>query len=164
MNLAETYIQNSINEFQKQKALGFKTIEQIDDDSLHWQPNPETNSIAIVIQHMHGNMQSRWTNLLSEDGEKPWRKRDEEFIDQQFSRIELLNIWEEGWTTLFNSLNILTDEDLQKTISIRQQNLPVIAAINRQLTHYSYHVGQIVCMGKILKGADWQNLSMPKKS
>ncbi len=163
MNLAETYIQNSIKEFQSQKSLGFKTIEQIDDDSLHWQPNEECNSIAVLMQHLHGNMLSRWTNFLTEDGEKTWRKRDEEFIDRQFSRIALLNLWEEGWSTLFNSLNSLTDEDLQKTVSIRQQNLPVISAINRQLTHYSYHVGQIVCMGKILKGKDWKNLSMPKK-
>jgi hypothetical protein len=163
MNLAKLYIQNAISEFQKQKSLGEKTIEQISEKELHWQINEESNSMAIIIQHMHGNMMSRWTNFLTEDGEKDWRKRDEEFEEQTFNKESLLTLWEEGWSTLFNTLNLLTEENLSKEVTIRNQKLYVVEAINRQLTHYAYHVGQIVFLGKQIRGSGWINLSIPKK-
>ncbi len=163
MNLENIYLQNALKEFQSQKLLADKTMERMLEEQLHWQSNKESNSMAILVQHMHGNMQSRWINFLTEDGEKTWRKRDAEFEDQQFSKEKLLSLWEEGWSTLFNSLNQLNDTDLSKTVFIREQPLIVIEAINRQLAHYSYHVGQMVLLGKFILGKDWNSLSIPRK-
>ncbi len=164
MKIGNIYLQNVIKEFQSQKLLADKTMQRMLEEQLHWQPNKESNSMAILVQHMHGNMQSRWINFLTEDGEKIGRKRDAEFEDQQFSKENLLSLWEVGWSTLFNSLNQLNDKDLSKTVYIREQPLIVIEAINRQLTHYSYHVGQIVLLGKSMIGTKWESLSIPRKT
>ena len=128
---------------------------------LH-QPNEASNSIAVIIQHLHGNMLSRWTNFLTEDGEKEWRKRDEEFEAQQFSKQQLVEKWEEGWKVFLNTLESLQEDDLLKTITIRTQPLVVIDAINRQMAHYCSHVGQIIYIGRLIKEGQWQSLSIPK--
>ena len=129
---------------------------------MHFQPNEASNSIAVIIQHLHGNMLSRWTNFLTEDGEKEWRNRDDEFEVQQFTRQQLIEKWNEGWNVFLDSLQSLTENDLSKTITIRSQPLNVIDAINRQMAHYSYHVGQIVYLGRWIKQNEWISLSVPK--
>lgn len=129
---------------------------------MHFQPNEASNSIAVIIQHLHGNMLSRWTNFLTEDGEKEWRKRDDEFEVHQFSKQQLIDKWNEGWKVFFDTLESLTTNDLSKTITIRNRPLNVVDAINRQLAHYSYHVGQIVYLGRWIKADEWKPLSIPK--
>ena len=157
-----SFLPNSIKRFNEYKSLAEKAMDQLDEKGLHYIPSAESNSIAIIIQHMHGNMMSRWTNFLTEDGEKESRKRDEEFEIHPLSRQELLNRWNEGWTVLMDTLTSLKDEDLEKTITIRSQPLSVTDAILRQLAHYSYHVGQIVFLARWIKGSGWQSLSIPK--
>ena len=162
MNLATEFLSSAIKRFKEEKALGDKTFAQLNDEQLLRQPNEASNSIAVIVQHLHGNMSSRWTNFLTEDGEKPWRKRDDEFDVHQFTKDQILQMWEEGWQVLFNALDSLKDDDLLKTVTIRSQPLSVVDAINRQLAHYSYHVGQIVYLGRWIKDAAWQSLSIPK--
>jgi hypothetical protein len=144
------------------KALGDKTFKQLADEELRWQPSPESNSIAIIVQHMYGNMMSRFTNFLTEDGEKPWRKRDAEFEAMEVTKQDLVDFWETGWSLVFNTISNLTDEQLNQPVAIRTEKLPAYDAILRQLAHYSYHIGQIVVIGKMIKDASWQNLSVPK--
>lgn len=163
MTTGETFLQSALKEFQDYKKLGDKTFEQINEKDFHFQPNEECNSIATNIQHMHGNMLSRWTNFLIEDGEKEWRKRDDEFEVHSFSKEKLMQLWKEGWKLVFDTIVSLTDNDLTKTVYIRKKPHTVIAAINRQLTHYAYHVGQIVLLGKIIKSSEWLTLSIPRK-
>ncbi|RYZ26095.1 MAG: DUF1572 domain-containing protein [Chitinophagaceae bacterium] len=148
--------------FKEYKSLGDKTFAQLSGEEMLRQPNEASNSIAMIIQHMHGNMLSRWTNFLTEDGEKPWRKRDEEFETQSLSKEQLMQLWEEGWKVFFDTLQSLQEDDLLKTITIRTQPLIVIDAINRQLAHYSYHVGQIVYLGRWVKNEQWQSLSIAR--
>ena len=162
MKLEQAFLDSAIKRFKEEKALGDKTMAQLNSEAMLWQPNETSNSIAIIIQHMHGNMLSRWTNFLTEDGEKNWRKRDAEFEPSVLSKEVLLHLWEEGWNTLFHTLVSLQPDDLLKTITIRSQPLLVVDAINRQLAHYSYHTGQIVQLGKWLLDTAWQNLSIPK--
>ena len=162
MTIETIFLQSALQKFRDYKALGDKTFQQLDEADFHFQPNGATNSIAIVIQHMHGNMLSRWTNFLTEDGEKEWRQRDAEFEKQSLSKEELLQRWEEGWKVLLDALAALEPEDLLKSITIRHQPMSVVDAINRQLAHYSYHVGQIVLLGKWRRGDQWQSLSIPK--
>lgn len=162
MSLSSAFLPSAINRFAEYKTLGDKTFAQLTEQDLHWQPNEATNSIAIIVQHMHGNMLSRWTNFLTEDGEKSWRQRDAEFESTVSSKDEILKKWEEGWAVLFAALYALTEDQLEQTITIRSQPLTVVDAINRQLAHYSYHVGQIVLLGKWLKGDAWQTLSIAK--
>jgi hypothetical protein len=164
MDIGKAYLESVIKRFNEYKSLGDKTFAQLLENDFFFQPNDASNSIAVIIQHMHGNMLSRWTNFLNEDGEKDWRQRDEEFEIQDLSRDQLIQRWEEGWNLLFHTLDSLTTEDLLKQITIRQQPLIVVDAINRQLAHYSSHVGQIVYLGKWSKGMEWSTLSMPKKS
>ena len=161
--IGETYLQSVLREFRDYKAAGDKTFAQINDADFHFQPGEECNSIAINIQHMHGNMLSRWTNFLTEDGEKEWRKRDEEFEVHDFSKEKLIGLWEEGWKLVFDTVESLSDDDLMKTVYIRSKPYTVTGAINRQVAHYSYHVGQIVLLAKMIKGSEWQTLSIPKK-
>lgn len=156
------FLKSAIQQFRDYKSLAEKTFVQLKDEDFHYQPNENTNSIAINITHMHGNMLSRWTNFLTEDGEKEWRQRDDEFETYPYSREKLLQLWEEGWQVVFNALEPLTGDDLDKTIYIRTKPLAVTEAIHRQLTHYAYHVGQIVMLGKIIKDKDWQTLSIAK--
>ena len=158
----ETYLNSVIKRFQSYKALGESTFNQLKDEDLLWQYNQQSNSIAIIVQHMAGNMLSRWTDFLNTDGEKEWRNRETEFESIITTRQELLAKWNEGWDCLFNALSSITEDDWEKKVYIRNEPHSVVDAINRQLSHYPYHVGQIVFIGKMLAGADWNSLSIPK--
>lgn len=160
--LGTEYLQTAIRRLRYYKLLGEKTFEQLSDVDFHYASNEASNSIAVIIQHVSGNMLSRWTNFLTEDGEKAWRNRDEEFEVHKYSKQQLLELWEKGWQCFLNALTSLTENDLLKTIYIREEPLLVIDAINRQLAHYPYHVGQILYIGKEIKGASWQSLSIEK--
>lgn len=160
--LEGVFLKDSIKRFRYYKELGDKTFEQLNDDDFFYQPNTESNSIAIIIQHMYGNMLSRWTNFLTEDGEKDWRKRDAEFEVITMKREDLLSFWNEGWNCLLNTLENLQPGDLMKTITIRTEPLLVYDAILRQLAHYPYHVGQIVYIGRMILEKEWRSLSIPK--
>lgn len=144
------------------KSLGEKAMAQLDPALLFQQPNEESNSIAMIVQHMHGNMLSRWTNFLTEDGEKEWRQRDAEFEVVLHTAEEVNQKWEEGWACVMNAIDPLTDADLSRTITIRSEPLTVAAAINRQLAHYPYHVGQIVFYAKQLLNDQFKSLSIPR--
>ena len=162
MSVASEYLASVIKRFNEYKLLGEKTFAQLTTEDLLYQPNDASNSIAVIVQHLHGNMRSRWTNFLTEDGEKSWRQREAEFEGRSFTKEQLLQLWEEGWAVVLQALASLQEDDLVKTVTIRSQPLGVIDAINRQLAHYSYHVGQIVYIGRWLKNAEWQSLSIPK--
>jgi hypothetical protein len=146
------------------KLLGEQTFEQLDEIDFHYQPNEESNSIAIIIQHVAGNMLSRFTNFLTEDGEKEWRKRDDEFEEQHLNKEALLTLWQKGWDCYLGAVQSLTVADLEKTITIRTEQLTVTDALNRQLAHYPYHIGQMVYIGRMIKNKTWRNLSIPKGS
>ncbi len=165
-SLGREYLTSTIKRLRYYKTLGERTFEQLQSDAdFLYQPNAASNSIAIIIQHLHGNMLSRWTNFLTEDGEKEWRKRDEEFGVIQYTRAQLIDMWEKGWACFLGALESLTEDDLLKTITIRREPLIVIDAINRQLAHYPYHVGQIVYIGRMIKDQTWKSLSIePGKS
>ena len=162
MSIATTFLSSYIKRISYYKELADKTFEQLNEADFHFQPNEVSNSIAIIIQHMAGNMLSRFTNFLTEDGEKEWRNRDTEFEEQQLSREELLQKWEDGWACVLNAINQLTEDDLLQTICIRSEELTVMDALNRQLAHYPYHVGQIVFIGRMIKNKEWLSLSIPK--
>jgi hypothetical protein len=142
------YLDSAIKQLEYYKMLGDNTFNQLTEENLFYQFNEESNSIATIVKHLWGNMRSRWTNFLHTDGEKEWRNRDAEFENDLTDKIDLLNKWNEGWNCLFNTLNSLTPEDLNKIIYIRNQGHTVTEAINRQLAHYPYHIGQIVFLGK----------------
>ena len=161
-SLGATYLETAIKRLRYYKQLGDRTIEQLTDEQLHFIPADGCNSIAVIVQHMSGNMLSRWTNFLTEDGEKEWRSRDAEFVEQHLSRTALLDIWEKGWNCFLSALTPLKEEDLLKTIYIRKEPLIVIDAINRQLAHYPMHVGQMIYAAKIMKGSKWESLSIEK--
>lgn len=149
--------------FVSYKELGEKAIRQLDDKQIHWKREEGDNSIYIIVKHLNGNMLSRFTDFLTSDGEKSWRKRDEEFEDDQADKKHLLVLWNDGWKCVTDALNNLKEDDLQKTITLRGETNLVMDALLRQLTHYAYHVGQIVYIAKTLKGKDWKTLSIPKK-
>ena len=155
------YLESVIKQFEYYKTLGDKTFAQIPDEKLFWQYNEDSNSIATIVKHLWGNMLSRWTDFLTTDGEKEWRNRDAEFENDITTRQEMIQKWTEGWTVFLDTLRSLKEDDLDKIIYIRNQGHTVLEAINRQLAHYPYHVGQIVCLGKM--GAEkWDSLSIPK--
>lgn len=156
------YLESVKKQFEYYKMLGDKTIAQLPDEKLFWQYNNESNSIATIVKHLSGNMLSRWTDFLSTDGEKEWRNRDAEFDNDATTKTEVLKTWENGWACLFNALNALVEQDLSKTIYIRNQGHSVMEAINRQLAHYPYHVGQMVFIGKMICSEKWISLSIPK--
>ena len=160
--IEKIFLESAIKRFREYKVLGDKTFDQLNEEEMHFAPNEASNSIAVIIQHMQGNMLSRWTNFLTEDGEKSWRNRDEEFATHAFSKKELLEKWNEGWKVFLETLESLKEEDLGRTITIRSQPLNVVDALNRQLAHYSYHVGQIVYLGRWLRKEEWKSLSIPK--
>jgi hypothetical protein len=160
--MTTSFLKSSLLQFRYYKELGEKTIEQVPEIKLSFQINNETNSINTIVKHLSGNMVSRWTDFLSSDGEKEFRNRDDEFNDTIESKKELMEIWEQGWNVLFDSLEGLSFQDLEKIIYIRNEGHTVIESINRQLCHYSYHVGQIVMIGKIICGDKWKSLSIPK--
>lgn len=162
MSLANEFISTVIRRLKYYKDLGDKTFDQLEEADFRFQPNNESNSIAIIIHHMAGNMLSRWTNFLEEDGEKSWRTRDAEFTAQDFTREQLIHLWEEGWKCFFEAIQSLTKTQLKQTITIREEPLTVMDAINRQMAHYPYHIGQIIYIAKILKDKSWKNLSIPR--
>lgn len=160
--MATDYLDSVIKQFEYYKLIGDKAIAQVPEDKLFWQFNEDSNSIALIIKHLSGNMLSRWTDFLTSDGEKPWRNRDEEFEAPAFNKTELLEQWQKGWDCLFSAIRPLKDEDLDKTVYIRNMGHTVTEAINRQLAHYPYHIGQIVFLAKILCTNAWESLSIPK--
>ncbi|RWR05030.1 DUF1572 family protein [Siminovitchia fortis] len=162
MRVEAEYLRVIKERFKSVKTLGDKTIEQLSEDDIHWKPNKESNSIAVIIKHLSGNMISRWTHFLHSDGEKAYRDRDQEFLDNVSSKAELREISERGWSTLFDTLDRLNEKDLLKNVYIRGESHSVIEAIERQLAHYAYHIGQIVYIGKQIKGENWESLSIPK--
>jgi hypothetical protein len=161
-SVGKTFLDSAVKRLKYYKDLGDKTLNVLTSDDLHFQPNEESNSIAIIIQHISGNMISRWTNFLTTDGEKEWRNRDGEFETKTTSKEVLLQTWQKGWDCCLDVINSLTEEDLLKTIYIRSEAIIVTDAINRQLAHYPYHVGQIIYIAKILKNTKWESLSIPK--
>ena len=158
-----SYLKDSLDVFRYYKKLGERAMAQCPDDALFESLDAESNSIAIVVKHMAGNMRSRWMDFLTTDGEKPDRNRDTEFETPPKTRAELMELWERGWKYVFDALVPLKDEDLVRTITIRTEPHSVMQAINRQIAHYSYHVGQIVYVAKHLAGNKWQTLTVPKK-
>jgi len=160
--MAPDYLSSVRKQFEYYKLLGNKTFAQLPDEALFWQYNAESNSIAVIVQHLWGNMLSRWTDFLSSDGEKEWRNRDAEFEPGITSREELLAKWEAGWACLFTALDSITAANWDSTVYIRNQGHSVTEAINRQLAHYPYHVGQIVFIGKMALDAQWSSLSIPR--
>ncbi|WP_417875700.1 DinB family protein [Winogradskyella sediminis] len=160
--MLNSYLSSTVKQFKYYKSLGDKTIEQLSFEDLQNEFAADSNSIAIIVKHLVGNMLSRWTNFLTEDGEKEWRQRDDEFVDSFSSKAELLKAWNKGWVCLFEAITSLKPSDLEKTIYIRHQGHSVTEAINRQMMHYAYHVGQIVFIGKLIKGEHWESLSIAK--
>ena len=157
-----SYLTSIIKQFEYYKSLGNKTFKQLTFEELQFKPYAYSNSITIITKHIVGNMLSRWTNFLTEDGEKEWRLRDQEFNDTFTSKEELLNAWEQGWNCLFEAIKPQTENDLENIIYIRNQGHTVTEAINTQLAHYSYHTGQIVFIGSLIKKENWNSLSIPK--
>lgn len=155
------YLESVIKQFEYYKMLGEKTFVQMSEDKLFWQYNEDSNSIASIVKHLWGNMLSRWTDFLTTDGEKEWRNRDAEFENDIATTQEMIDKWNEGWQVFLDTLKSLKDTDLEKIIYIRNQGHTVLEAINRQLAHYSYHIGQIVFIGKML-AENWNSLSIPK--
>lgn len=156
------YLTSVRKQFQYYKMLGDKTFAQLSDDELLWQYNSASNSIGIMVKHLWGNMMSRWTDFLTTDGEKEWRQRDAEFDADLKTRAAILEKWEEGWKTLFAAIDPLEETEMTKLVYIRNIGHTVTEAINRQLAHYAFHVGQIVFVGRMIKGEDWLSLSIPK--
>lgn len=161
-SIGKEYLTTVIRRLKYYKDLGEKAMEQLDEKEIHYRPNEESNSVAIIVQHMAGNMLSRFTNFLTEDGEKEWRQRDDEFEIHNYTKQQVIELWQKGWQCVFDALEGLKDDDLMKIITIRKETLTVIDAINRQLAHYPHHIGQILYIGKIVKGSSWKNLSIPK--
>lgn len=161
--ITSNYLQSAIKQFEYYKLLGEKTFVQLPDEKLFWQYNDNSNSIAIIVKHLHGNMLSRWSDFLTTDGEKEWRNRDSEFENNITTRTELLEKWNAGWNCLFNALKSIKETDLDKIIYIRNESHTFMDATNRQLAHYSYHIGQIVFIGKMVTD-NWNSLSIPKEN
>ncbi len=157
-----SYLSSTLKQFEYYKSLGSQTINQLTFEELKKEFAEDSNSINIIVKHIVGNMLSRWTNFLTEDGEKEWRRRDEEFIDTFTSKEGLLDAWDNGWDCLFSAIKPLSEEDLARIVYIRNQGHTITEAINRQMMHYAYHIGQIVFLGKLIKGNEWQSLSIPK--
>jgi|SRR5271166_928439 len=162
LKFTASYVEDSLSLFRYYKKLGERAMEQVTDEQLFINLDEEANSIAIVVKHMAGNMRSRWTDFLTTDGEKPGRNRDSEFVDPPETREALLDAWEDGWARVFQALEPLADADLGRTITIRGEAHSVMQAINRQASHYAYHVGQIVMLAKHLAHERWQSLSVPR--
>lgn len=162
--MQNSYLQSAIKQFEYYKSLGDKTFTQLTNEQFFWQSNESDNSIAIITKHIAGNMRSRWTNFLTEDGEKEWRNRDDEFENSFSTKEEVIAYWESGWKCVFDAITPLQNTDLERVIYIRNHGHTVTEAINRQLCHYSYHVGQIVFLGKLLLGSDFKTLSIAKNA
>jgi len=158
-----SYLEDAISLFRMYKKMGEAAMAQLSDEQLFTAIDSESNSIAIIVKHIAGNMRSRWTDFLTTDGEKPNRNRDSEFEDAPPAREALMAIWEDGWNRVFSALAPLSDADLGRTVMIRSEPHSVMQAVNRQIAHYSSHIGQIILLAKHFKGSDWKTLSVPKK-
>ena len=158
-----SYVEDSIALFRHYKKLGEGALAQVNDDQLSTALDPEMNSIALIVKHIAGNMRSRWTDFLTTDGEKANRNRDSEFESPPTTRAEILKAWEEGWALVFGALEPLKEADLSREVAIRGEPHSVMQAINRQIAHYAYHVGQIVFLAKHLQSEHWKSLSVPRK-
>jgi hypothetical protein len=161
-SLAEHYIENVTAEFRGLKRLADKAAAQVNDEEFFRAIDPESNSVALIMKHVAGNMRSRWTDFLTGDGEKPDRRRDSEFLIEGEDRRAIEEKWEAGWRTLFDALAQLGPDDLMRDVIIRREPHTVVEAVNRQLTHYGEHVGQIIFLAKHLKSSDWKTLSIPR--
>lgn len=161
-HIIQNYHADALLSFRNYKKLAERAIEQISDEEFFGVIDAESNSIAVVVKHIAGNLHSRWRDFLTSDGEKAFRDRDAEFEMRDETRESLMEFWETGWQTLFENIEPLSADDFSKTITIRGQSHTIIEAINRQLTHYAYHVGQIVFLAKHLKSSDWKTLSVPR--
>jgi hypothetical protein len=164
MDTQTKYLESVIKMFLYYKTLGEKAMEQLEPEQLFESTNDDTNSIAVIVKHLHGNMLSRWTDFLTSDGEKSWRDRDDEFEEPVRDKELVMKWWKEGWDCLLHSLKELDESQLSEIIYIRNEGHTVMEAINRQLAHYPYHVGQIVFYAKLLKKEKWNSLSIPKNS
>jgi len=162
LRFTTSYLEDSLTLFRYYKTLAERALAQVTDEQLFAVLDKEMNSIAVIMKHMTGNMRSRWTDFLTTDGEKPDRQRDAEFVDPPSTREALLAAWEEGWNCLFQALEPLSEEDLQRTVTIRGEAHSVMQAINRQVAHYSYHCGQVVFLAKHFHHDAWQSLSVPR--
>jgi Protein of unknown function (DUF1572) len=162
-SLAKHYLEDALSNFRDYKKLAEKALEQVNDEEFFLALDEEANSVAVIVKHIVGNMLSRWTDFLTTDGEKPDRNRDMEFVAAPgMSKDDLMNQWEKGWSCLFGAIEPLQPEDLLKTVLIRGEAHTVVNAINRQLTHYAYHIGQIVFLAKHFRSAEWKTLSIPR--
>jgi len=164
VDFKQQYLENARFELERMKKLAERAMEQIpSEDGFHFELDDASNSIAVLVQHLSGNMVSRWTDFLTTDGEKPTRQRDAEFeANPGRSRDELMEIWERGWAAAFTTLDALTTDDLDKSVRIRGEELTVLEAIQRQITHASYHIGQLVYLARHVSADGWQSLTIPK--
>jgi uncharacterized damage-inducible protein DinB len=160
--MTTSFLPAAIATFRRQKSTAERAIAQVPDEKLHIALDPETNSIAVIVKHLAGNLKSRWTDFLTTDGEKPWRNRDDEFVDTFKSRDEMLAAWEAGYAALFTALESLSNADLDRTVTVRNEPHTVPLAILRSLEHNAYHVGQIVLIARILAGDNWTVLTIPR--
>ncbi|WP_276134326.1 DUF1572 domain-containing protein [Polluticoccus soli] len=156
------YLKSAKRQFLYYKQLGEGAMAQMKDEELFWQPNEESNSVATIVKHLHGNMLSRWTDFLTSDGEKEWRNRDGEFENNWNTRESVMQAWDIGWKCLFDALDSITDEDINRIVYIRNEGHTILEATNRQIAHYCYHVGQIVYIGKMCRNEGWKSLSIPR--
>jgi hypothetical protein len=156
------YLQAYIKQMKYYKGLADKAISPLNEHQINWQFNPESNSIAMIMRHISGNMISRFTDFLTSDGEKSWRNRESEFDNGEFDLQELINHWESGWKCFLTSVENLVEADLDKIVYIRDEGHTVVQALDRQLAHYPYHIGQIVYISRMIQGADWKSLSIPR--
>ena len=162
LRFTTSYVEDALAIFRQYKQLGDRAMAQVTDEQLFASLDSESNSIAIIVKHMAGNMRSRWTDFLTSDGEKPDRNRDSEFVEPPPTREALIRAWEDGWSCLFSAIEPLTDADLGRTVTIRTEAHSVMQAINRQLAHYPQHVGQIILLAKHFASDHWQTLSVPR--
>jgi hypothetical protein len=162
MDIATEFLSATCNAFEANKRMADRAVEQVPDDKLHVALDANTNSIAVTMKHVAGNLISRWTDFLTTDGEKPWRNRDDEFVDSFDSRADLLEFWERGWACLRTALDRLSPEDLRQTVSIRGEPHSVPLALERSLAHTAYHIGQIVQLARFHAGEQWNTLTIPR--
>ena len=161
--IVQDYFEDALKSFRSHKKLAEKAIAQLSDEEFFVTLDEESNSVAVIMKHMAGNMFSRWTDFLTSDGEKPNRNRDMEFvIEPQTTKDDVIDYWERGWKCVFEALEPLRPEDFEKTVTIRGEEHTIVQAINRQMTHYAYHVGQIVFLAKHFRSAEWKSLSVPR--
>ena len=161
-NTAASYLDEAFRAFRGYKRMADGALSQLDDKEFFHVPDAESNSVALIVKHVAGNLRSRWTDFLTSDGEKPDRQRDTEFVQPPATRAELMELWEEGWDCVWRALGPLNESDLAHTVTIRGENHSVTQAINRQLAHYAYHIGQIVLLAKHFRSEQWKSLTVPK--